>query len=102
MPRKEEKTTMANFLIKFHRMSGALELMGFTDTAKATEARFALDLKNTDPDVEIVVINSPSLQDMKISHSRYFAAEPRPFHGTEEIEADNAQHILDRAAKLTG
>ena len=93
---------MANFLIKFHRMSGALELMGFTDTAKATEARFALDLKNTDPDVEIVVINSPSLQDLKISHSRYFAAEPRPFHGTEEIEADNAQHILDRAAKLTG
>lgn len=93
---------MAHFLIRFHRPSGRLNITEFSDSAEAMEARFALDLENTDPDVEIVVISSPSLRDLRVSHSRYFAAEPRPLHHTEYMEADNAQHILDRAAKLTG
>ena len=93
---------MANFLIRFHRPSGNRDITEFSDSAKAMEARFALDLENSNPDVEIVVINSPSLQDLKVSHSRYFAAEPRPLHSTEYLETDSTQHILDPAAKLTG
>lgn len=93
---------MANLLIRFHRPSGNLDITEFSDSGKAMEARFALDLENSTPDVEIVVINSPSRQDLKVSHSRYFAAEPRPLHSTEYMKADSAQHISDRAAKLTG
>ena len=48
---------MAHFLIRFHRPSGRLNITEFSDSAKAMEARFALDLENTDPDVEIVVIS---------------------------------------------
>lgn len=67
---------MPSYLVEFHRLSGNKTLTAFDDQSEAMRARVQRELNNDDLDTEIVVINSPSLEDLKITHSRYFASEP--------------------------
>ncbi|KAA8722246.1 hypothetical protein F4V58_09475 [Corynebacterium phocae] len=63
------------YLIFYHRRSGRVNLQRFDSFVEATKHRLTLDRTNGDPDVEIVVIASKSEEDLRQSHSRYFARE---------------------------
>lgn len=65
---------MPAFLIKYHRQSGHVELRQYETLLDATLERLALDKTNQDPDLEIVAVASNSLENLKTSHARYFAA----------------------------
>lgn len=50
----------------------------YTDAAQAIRARLEAESENSSPDVEIVVIGTASLDDLKVTHSRYFTTEELP------------------------
>ena len=65
---------MSSFLIKYHRPTGALEILKFDSLREATLRRLELDKTNNDPNVEIVAVASESEAHLRQSHSRYFSA----------------------------
>lgn len=70
---------MSQFLLIYRRSSGtllALEELG-TDRTKAQLRRRQLERSETfDSDVEVVVLNANSEEDLRRTHSRYFSAVP--------------------------
>jgi hypothetical protein len=61
-----------SFLLEYHRPSGELRnLVEYDDSHEAMEHRFAVERVN-DPDIEVVVLISDSLDTIKRTHSRYF------------------------------
>lgn len=69
---------MKHFLIVFNRKTGARKIVEYADARQAILRRLAEEEANNDNDVEIVVIGSPSLEDLKVTHSRYFRVEELP------------------------
>lgn len=63
---------MKQFLIEYNRSTGTRKLAEFDEASQAIRQRIIAETENTDPNVEIVVIGAPSLDDLKITHSRYF------------------------------
>lgn len=88
---------MASYLMHFHRLTGELQITEFSDSAEAMQKRLELEHTTDDPNIEIVVINSPSLEQLKVSHSRYFAPETR----SRSIESEtDSQELLEMARDL--
>ena len=69
---------MKHFLIVVNRKTGARKIVEYADAKQAILRRLAEEEANNDSDVEIVVIGSPSLDDLKVTHSRYFRVEELP------------------------
>ena len=69
---------MKHFLIVFNRKTGERAITEYEDSREAIVQRLAEEQSNDNSDVEIVVIGSPSLKDLKVTHSRYFRAEELP------------------------
>ncbi|WP_392398508.1 hypothetical protein ACF3NP_06680 [Corynebacterium lehmanniae] len=69
---------MKHFLIVFNRKTGERDITEYKDSREAIVQRLAEEQSNDNPDVEIVVIGSPSLEDLKVTHSRYFRVEELP------------------------
>lgn len=69
---------MKHFLIVFDRKTGERQITEYTDARDAILQRLAEEQSNSSRDVEIVVIGSPSIEDLKVPHSRYFRAEELP------------------------
>lgn len=63
-----------HFVVAYKRSAGKLLELGEFDTAKEAHARrMELDLQyRTDHDVEVAVLGSDSLDQLKRTHSRYF------------------------------
>ena len=68
---------MKHFLMVFNRKTGALRMKEYADVRDAILQRLEEEQANDNPDVEIVVIGAPSLEDLKVTHSRYFALGAR-------------------------
>lgn len=62
----------------FNRKTGERDITEYKDSREAIVQRLAEEQSNDNPDVEIVVIGSPSLEDLKVTHSRYFRVEELP------------------------
>lgn len=62
-----------NLLVHYNRRTAKARMQNFDDTQgrEAMHARFELERKETDSDVEIVVI-SGEFRDIQKNHSRYF------------------------------
>lgn len=88
---------MTSFLIEFHRLTGDKTLTEFEDPGEAMKARIQREQATDDPAIEIVVINSPSLGDLKVTHSRYFASEPTPVASNSDSPV-----LSDDVTELTG
>lgn len=69
---------MKHFLIVFDRKTGERQITEYTDARDAILQRLAEEQSNSSRDVEIVVIGSPSIEDLKVTHLRYFRAEELP------------------------
>lgn len=69
---------MKHFLIVFDRKTGERQITEYTDARDAILQRLAEEQSNSSRDVEIVVIGSPSIEDLKVTDSRYFRAEELP------------------------
>ena len=69
---------MKHFLMVFNRKTGALRMKEYVDVRDAILPRLEEEQANDNPDVEIVVIGAPSLEDLKVTHSRYFAVDELP------------------------
>mgnify|MGYP006971579264 CR=1 FL=1 len=69
---------MKHFLIEYNRSTGRRHLAEFDEASQAIRQRIIAETENTDPHVEIVVIGAPSLDDLRITHSRYFKAGELP------------------------
>ncbi|MDK6493957.1 MULTISPECIES: hypothetical protein [Corynebacterium] len=69
---------MKHFLMVFNRKTGALRMKEYADVRDAILQRLEEEQANDNPDVEIVVIGAPSLEDLKVTHSRYFAVDELP------------------------
>lgn len=69
---------MKHFLIVFNRKTGERHITEYADSREAIAQRLAEEQTNENSDVEIVVIGSPSLEDLKVTHSRYFRTEELP------------------------
>lgn len=66
---------MTAFLITYHRRTGEVSVTEFPGPEgghRAMRERFRLEAERVDPDVEIVSLNSDSLETIKKTHSRYF------------------------------
>ena len=66
---------MPAFLIKYQRRTGQVEYQEYESLIEATLQRLLMDKENDDPDLEIAAIASDSIENLRSSHSRYFAAE---------------------------
>lgn len=60
------------FLVVYHRKTGAVEVTKFDEFHDAFAERLRLERERTDPDVEIVVIRTDSIDTLQDLHSRYF------------------------------
>jgi len=69
---------MKHFLIVFNRKTGERQITEYADSREAIRQRLDEEQSNENPDVEIVVIGSPSLEDLKVTHSRYFRVDELP------------------------
>ena len=69
---------MKHFLMVFNRKTGQLRMKEYADVRDAILQRLEEEQTNDSPDVEIVVIGAPSLEDLKVTHSRYFEVEELP------------------------
>ena len=66
---------MTYFLLVYDRSSGALELTEFgeSERARASRERFERELAERGrPEVEVVVVQSPSRAALERTHARYF------------------------------
>jgi hypothetical protein len=66
---------MSYFLLVYDRSSGALELTEFGEDqgARATRERFERELaERGHPEVEVVILRSPSRAALERTHARYF------------------------------
>lgn len=65
---------MIYFLLVFDRRKGHLtaEPTEFENSAAALRARFEVEGKQHDPDIEVVVLGAASRKDLEKTHSRYF------------------------------
>jgi hypothetical protein len=67
---------MHHFLITFNRRTAVVDVEEFDDATEALQARFAAERrKHLSSDIEIVVLNAPSREALKATHSRYFVLE---------------------------
>jgi|GEM_PF-743116 len=69
---------MNHFLVVFNRATGHSEVSEFHDRADAINERIRLETEIDNPATEIVVIGSPSIEDLRLTHSRYFRPEDLP------------------------
>lgn len=58
---------MKHFLIVFNRKTGERQITEYADSREAIRQRLDEEQSNENPDVEIVVIGSPSLEDLKVT-----------------------------------
>lgn len=72
-----------NFLISYHRPTGKVEITSYQDMAQASHKVLQKELRETDSDMEHVVVVADSLEALKLTHSRYF------MH-SDEIRANQA------------
>lgn len=63
---------MPGFLITYNRRTGSAAVSEYLNSSDAMRERARLDLVNTGDDIEHVVVVSDSLDDIKVTHSRYF------------------------------
>jgi hypothetical protein len=66
---------MAHFLIEFDRVSGASRIRDFSGEdsgRRAMEARFQAEDARASVNVEVVVLQAESEDDLRRTHSRYF------------------------------
>jgi hypothetical protein len=68
------------FLLVYDRSQGKLieDPRAFGDHADALNARFELEAKGFDPDVEIVVLGGESVESLAATHARYFQRSAEP------------------------
>lgn len=62
---------MQSFLIVYDRLNGLIDVQEFDDPSLALKARFEREAL-LEPNVEVVVLRSNSLETIKQTHSRYF------------------------------
>ena len=66
---------MTHFLMVYDRKKGELidEIVPFADGWEALHARFEHErIYRDEPDIEIVVLTSPSIERLRRTHARYF------------------------------
>jgi hypothetical protein len=66
---------MSHFLVVYDRSTGGLELTEFSESEadRASRARLERELaERTHPEVEVVVVTSPSRAALERTHARYF------------------------------
>jgi hypothetical protein len=64
-----------SFLLLYNRRSGALEVREFSGPqgrARALKGRFEAERGRTDKNLEVVVVNADTLEEVKDTHGRYF------------------------------
>lgn len=69
---------MNHYLVVYGRSTGTLlRFECYADSREALDERFAAEREHRDdPDVEIVVLGADSVETLKHTHGRYFAAAP--------------------------
>lgn len=68
---------MSNFLVKYNRRTGLLDLEEFRGPdgrGRAFKQRLRAEASRTDQDVEIVVISADSREELAKTHARYFSS----------------------------
>lgn len=61
------------FLLEYDRAQGKLlSLQAFGDNSKAQEMRFNMEIQTGSYNVEIVILEADSEEDLKKTHGRYF------------------------------
>ena len=66
---------MSHFLVVYDRSTGELELTEFTEEEADRASRERLErelVERTHPEVEVVVLTSPSRKALERTHARYF------------------------------
>jgi hypothetical protein len=85
--------TMKHFLLEYHRPTGKLyTLTEYINVHEAMEQRFILE-QDKDPDIEVAVLTANSLDTIKQTHSRYFAAnyDPELAWSTEQAPEEHPE-----------
>ena len=75
MSNDSRMATVNHYLLTFDRLSGHLDIRSFEGADSghvALKARFEAEKESTDPNVEIVVIQAASVDNIRRTHSRYF------------------------------
>ena len=76
---------MINYLIRYNRRTGAVELHEYKGAAgrlAAIHERLRLE-RSSALDEEIVVVSADSLAELQRTHSRYFRSASQMAHGVE-------------------
>lgn len=66
---------MKSWLIQYRKKSGDVTFTEYDDHLEAMRERLRLDDLNDDYDLEIAVITGRSLDELRVSHERYFRKE---------------------------
>lgn len=66
---------MTSFLIEYNRRSGEVDVTPYDSAREAARARIAKTRTRASRDIEVVAVRSPSIEDLRRSHSRYFMRE---------------------------
>lgn len=69
---------MKYFLIEADPASLEIQRTEYSNASDALQARLNREIQVRGTGVEVVVVGSPSLDDLKVTHSRYFRAEELP------------------------
>lgn len=84
---------MTSFLIEYHRKTGDRKITpygGPDGRARALKARLDADFAREDPDIEYVVVESGSEDEIRRTHRRYFESLP------DLIESSLAGEVADK------
>lgn len=90
---------MKHYLVEFDRRSGEASFTEFDAADDAIQARLEREAMMDGSDVEVVVVGSPSIEKLLITHSRYF---PGMGLNGEELESNvRVSTALDQLRKAT-
>lgn len=71
---------MPGFLVTYNRKTGRSVVFEYPDSADAMRERARLDMENHQADVENVVLVADTLDDIRVTHSRYFLRHEPEVH----------------------
>lgn len=71
---------MSGFLVSYNRTTGRSIVFEYPDSADAIRERARLDIESHQSNVEHVVLVADTLDDIRVTHSRYFLRHEPEVH----------------------
>lgn len=91
---------MKYFLIQLDHPTGTSKITEYDNASDALDARLTLDQQDKDLNTEVVVIGSASLDDLKVTHSRYFRADELPDIPRDQTQDQRIARIQQLTARF--